>query len=155
VLADINWHVTERLTELKLGNGDLVAAQTKLSLTRGYYVIGVALNYPYLTHHSVAVRLYRPGFEVVEVQGIEPVVWKPALDVKSQEEALDSLFPLEAKELLLVHRTLDVGSVSLDHRAALLFGAAEYERLAWVAPSEFRRTQLLTKAAHLRELASQ
>jgi len=139
--------VHERLTELSVTNTDEIPAQVKPSFTHGLVIIGVALNY--LTHHShtLALRVYRPGYELVEVKSWQRenrVVWKPAATLDAQEQALDSLFP---------PTRIDYGSDADTHRRALLFGASEYERLAKEAESADQRTRLTEKATTLHKRA--
>jgi hypothetical protein len=141
--------VYERLSELPVTNTDEVAAQLKPSVTYGFVVIGIALNYLTHTSHSVALRLYRPGFELVEITSWERahrVAWKPAPDLDAQEKALDALLPLGL---------LEAGSKAPTHRDTLNFGAAEYERLAAIAASPDHRGRLAEKASKLRERAKE
>jgi hypothetical protein len=135
----------ERLSEIPVTKTDEVPAQVKPSVSYGFVVIGIALNYLTHTSHSVAVRIYRPGYELVEIKswdGMNKVTWKPAPDLEAQEKTLDALFPL---------KQLDPGCESAMHRSALLFGLAEYERLATLARSQDQQERLTTKASKLRE----
>jgi hypothetical protein len=141
--------VYERLSEVPASSTDEVPAQVKPSFTYGFVVIGVALNY--LTHssHSVAVRLYRPGYELVEIKSWERkhrVAWHPAPDLEAQETSLDTLLPLGL---------LEPGSKSAAHQDALLYGASEYERLAALTRSEDHHARLASKARKLRERAKE
>jgi hypothetical protein len=141
--------VYERLTELPVTNTDEVAAQLKPSVTYGFVVIGIALNYLTHTSHSVALRVYRPGFELVEIQSwgrAHRVAWNPAPDLDAQEKALDTLLPV---------CRLEAGSKAVPHRDALLFGATEYERLAPMASSAEQRQRLRDKADRLRDRAKE
>jgi hypothetical protein len=147
-----------------------VLPQTKVSATCGIYVFGVALNYPVYTSHSVALKLYRPGYELVELDSWEVpgmIVWKEAPDLASQEKALDRLFLREApdsanepRSWVRIGRRLSPGSEGAEHQRVLLFGASEYERLASGAAasgSEEGTTcgRLRSKARELRELAGE
>jgi hypothetical protein len=137
--------------------------QTKVSATYGYYVFGIALNFPVYTSHSVAMKLYRPGYELVEIDSWEfpgEIVWRKAPDLAGQEQALNRLFLLADNDgettWPRVVRKLVPGSVSPEHRRALLFGASEYERLAsGAAPGteEAVRRRLQSKAKKLHQLA--
>jgi hypothetical protein len=141
--------VYERLSEIPATNTDEIPAQIKPSVTYGFVVIGIALNYLTHTSHSMALRLYRPGYELVEVkpwERVNRVAWKSAPDLEVQEKTLDTLLPLGR---------LEPGSKSAAHRDALLFGAAEYERLAATAQAEDQRTRLTSKAGKLRERANE
>jgi hypothetical protein len=71
--------VYECLSEVPATNTDEIPAQIKPSMSYGFVVIGIALNYLIHTSHSVALRLYRPGYELVEVKSwerVNRVVWK-------------------------------------------------------------------------------
>jgi hypothetical protein len=128
------------------------------------FVLGIALNYPVYTSHTVAMRLYRPGYDLVEIdswQLPEKVAWKKAPDLAAQEKELDRLMLTTdeaSRPAIWLGRTLRPGSASAAHRQALLFGASEYERLAASAqsshpnPNESSR-RLVEKAGTLRALA--
>ena len=140
--------IYERLSKIEATSTDEIPAQLKPSFSHGLVVIGIAVNFLTHTSHSVAIRLYRPGYEVVEVktwERVNRVVWKVALDLEAQEKAVDTLLPFGCLEL---------GSKSPAHRDALFFGAAEYERLAANEPLKDHRTRLTKKADHLRKLAN-
>jgi hypothetical protein len=129
--ADLSLDERDLLTPISL-SGDAIPAQFDLSVTHGLYVVGVALNYPIITGHSVAVRLYRPGYELIEVkpgENVDKADWKAAPDLASQEKALDDLFCHVGRDGDS-HFLLAPGSASATHKQALYFGAAEYERLA-------------------------
>jgi hypothetical protein len=151
-----------RFTRLPVLPDGSVAPQTRLSGTYGYYALGIVANYPVYSSHSVALRLYRPGYELVEIESWETpdhVTWKQAPDPAEQERVLDSLFLTTDKTAYedrwpVFYRRLEPGSVSAAHREALLFGAGEYERLATVTPSEAVRQRLTEKAGALRTLAA-
>jgi hypothetical protein len=141
--------VDERLSELPVTNTDEVPAQIKPSVTYGFVVIGIVLNYLTHTSHSIALRLYRPGYELVEIaswQRVNRVPWKRAADLEAQVKTLESLFPFGQ---------LEAGSKSAAHRDALLFGASEYERLATIARSQDQQARLTGMATRLRERAEE
>jgi hypothetical protein len=152
---------TERYTlaRVPLEPNGRVPAQTSLSLDYGAYVVGVALNYPIHHGRSLLVRLYRPGFQLVEVQSgqsLDQVRWQPASDLTAQERALDALLVDPAVDLKAwTAAQITPGSAAPEHREALLFAAAEYERLAdGLADPETRR-RLLHKALEVRERLAQ
>lgn len=136
--------------------------QTKLGCTHGVSVwsLGSAT-----TSHTIAVRIYRPGYETVEINSWDPpgkLIWKPALTAAVQEMALDDLFDLGDKKpaegTAMVHRELQPGSKSPAHREALRFGAAEYAHLAGQvtgkdASQRELRDRLVEKARKLEKLA--
>ena len=151
---------SERLSEVPISARDVVPAQVKTSITTGIVVIGIALNYRVQDAEAVALRLYRPGYELVEVKSWEPtnrVDWKPAADLLAQEEAVDRLFggkrDGDEREAGRVFRAPVAGSVSATHREALLFGMGEYERLAQLAGSTEQGKGLVAKAKAMRALA--
>lgn len=138
---------SESLEELRVNDANEVPAQIKPSVRYELVVIGIALNYLSYTTHSVALRLYRPGYELVEVRSWErgdQIEWRAAPGLRAQEIALDSLFPIGS---------LERGSESRAHRKALIFGACEYERLATNADSKADQTRLIGEANELREVA--
>lgn len=151
----------ERLSEVPISARDEVPGQVKGSITTGIVVLGVALNYHVQDSESVALRLYRPGYELVEVkswQRTNRVEWRPAADLLAGEKAVDRLFggrqggdDAEAGRFL---RSPDVGSASPAHRDALLFGASEYERLSRLVASTQQREGLAAKAKAMRNLAA-
>jgi hypothetical protein len=143
------YHGAECLTEVPVTNTDEVPAQIKPAVSYGLVVIGIALNFFTHTGHSLALRLYRPGYELVEIHSwelVNRVAWRPAPDIKAQEKALDTLFPFAR---------LEPGSKSPAHKKALLFGAAEYERLAAATHEESDRTRLTKQATSLRGRAEE
>jgi hypothetical protein len=139
----------ECLSEIPVANYDEVPAQLKPSITYGVIVLAVALNYGTHTSHSLALRLYRPGYELVEIRTWERanrVDWNPASDLNAQEQALDRLY---------TSNRLEKGSKSSPHRDALMFGVGEYNRLGVAADSPEQRARLANKSSKLLELAEQ
>jgi hypothetical protein len=139
----------ESLAEIPVTNADEVPAQLKPSVTTRWAMIGIALNYVTYNDYSVALRLYRPGYELTEVKSWQltnRVAWKPATEIATQEAALDALLPIAR---------LEGGSKTEAHREALLFGASEYERLAAAAVSIEQAENLGAKAKKLRERAEE
>ncbi|MBI3864080.1 MAG: hypothetical protein HY290_19530 [Planctomycetia bacterium] len=135
---------TGRLSRVT-GNRDAVSAQIKPAVSYGFVVIGVALNYLTFTDHTMAVRLYRPGFELVEIKSWESgreVAWTSAADLAAQEKALDNLFD-----------QLDPDCKLRTHTECLEFGASEFERLSREAASAGDSQRLDAKARTLREFA--
>jgi hypothetical protein len=117
---------------------------------------------------TVRVALYRPGYELVVVDSWDlfpKMTWKRG----DQVDALVQLFPVASLELeaaaprhprapLLGAPYLAPGSVSPEHRQALLFGAAEDERLAAICRGRKGAPDwqaLLDCAAQLRQLAEE
>jgi hypothetical protein len=137
--------------------------QTSVACTHGVGVGGLG---SVTTSHTIAVRLYRPGYETVELNSWDPpgkAIWKPALTAAVQEMALDELFDLGDKkavdgEVPAVPRALQPGSKSSAHRDALRFGTAEYAHLAGQVTGKDEsqrklRDRLVEKARRLEQLA--
>jgi hypothetical protein len=147
-------------------NSGWLLPRTKLSATYGFYVYSV-LSYPCYISHSLGLKLYRPGYELVELDSWEQpgkIVWNEAPDLASQEKVLDKLFLMKPDErwddlTSASDKCLSPGSASPEHQRVLLFAAAEYERLAsrLVAngtEEKNSRARLEAKASKLRELAA-
>jgi hypothetical protein len=120
------------------------------------------------------VRLYRPGYQTVEVESWQktgPVEWVTAPTPDEQERAIDDLVstwntsPARLQVQLartemspprdpLVFRYLASGSASVEHQRTLRFAAGEYKRLAEGATDPDARTRLDEKARALLHLAS-
>jgi hypothetical protein len=161
--VDIGGTDTCTITQVPLLGQNWSPPETRASLTYGYFVFGVAVNFPVFTSHSVAVRLYRPGYELVEIDSWEvpgKVNWQRAPGLEDQERTLDHLFSMEGKARNRhIGKELLPGSASADHGAALEFGASEYELLVttglFAEPiSAEVRARLIQKAEKLRRLAA-
>ncbi len=152
ITAMLSKSIAERLSEVPISYEDEVPGQMKASVQYGVVVVGL-FNGVRRDHDSVALRLYRPGYDLVEIgswEGANRVEWKPAVDVSAQEKVIDRLFSdcfrySQAK-----------GSGSPAHREALLFGASEYERLSKLPSSIVWQPEALEKKAKaMRDLAAQ
>jgi hypothetical protein len=111
--------------------------QLSMTCASGWCTVGCWNYFNSLTLHSVAVRLYRPGYDTIELRPGQPreLRWVEATDLAAREKAVDDLLgvsPLELEQPASEQqqRRLDRGAKSLAHRDALLFAAREYERLA-------------------------
>lgn len=122
---------------------------------------------------SVALRVYRPGYELIVVDAdtdVAVMAWTPVNDFRGAVTALDRLFlftgsasPMSTRQRSLAEQTdqkLQTGSAAPEHRQALLFGASEYDRLAligqqWTSTNGQLLQQLREKAEKLRALANQ
>ena len=153
---------TERLSEVPISQRDEVPSQLKASIQHGGVIIGV-LSLRTRESESVVVRLYRSGFDLVEVgswDGRKRVEWKPATSIAAQEKAVDHLFgggQVGPRRPALRFGCWQAGgSVSAAHREALLFGASEYERLAkFPSSTADERKALQDKAKAKRDLAAE
>jgi hypothetical protein len=154
---------TVLLHPVPLADGSRVPAQSQWAWTSGV----VALDTPVSgnvkrTSHEVEVRVYRPGYDLVRLtpwEWTEQVEWTAAPDLVTQEMALDGLFGLAGRGEKRGDK-LEAGSADEEHRQALLFGAAEYERLSRPAGDPNAdlpgvRARCLEKANKLRALAAQ
>lgn len=135
--------ISETLEEIPVINSDEVASQIKTGISYGLVVIGLALNFTSETSHSFAVRVYRPGYELIEIKSVEKinrVLWKPVSDLKDQEAAIDSL---------LGQGYHNGAAKPAAHIKAMQFVANEYGRLASSATSLDDRKRLEEKSAIL------
>ncbi len=134
---------------------------------QGWRYVGVANYNTDCLSHTIALRLYRPGFDTIEVKcGQVPhdVQWTEAADLDAQEKALDDLLGVDLLEprnatndVMTVKHNLLPGPASDGQRAALRFCVGEYERLARRAARSADdaelRGRLLAKATRLKLLA--
>jgi hypothetical protein len=157
--ADIDERNEYTLTPVARRSDGSFPPQTQLSLERGYYVLGVALNYNVARLHTVSMRLYRPGFQPVELtswDSADKVQWQPAKDWVAQEKALGELLRRPAMTAYGVAHYMKHSDVSPDAGLSLSkpvadFVAAEYERVATLAPPA-DAIRLRDKARHVTEL---
>jgi hypothetical protein len=166
------------LSELSVSGDGWVAPQGKV----GCDYMWVLLLPSDWKNHSVAVRLYRPGCQTIEVGSWNlphEVKWTGVADLAGQEQAVDDLLEtwranMYTRMFMRHDREHDppreptpeslfgfvaAGSKSPEHRKALLFAASEYERLAKMAvegpSSQAIRDRMMNKAAWLREQAEE
>lgn len=146
-LVDIMKFRVERISEVPLKDAGKIPSQVSPGMANGVAMYFIALNYDFRSTSTIRLRIYRPGFELIEVNSWDaaaPIEWTPARDLYAQRCALDGLFPAES-----------IGPVPDDsrQRAALSFGAAEYRRLAESAAEGEEREKLERRAVRLEELA--
>jgi hypothetical protein len=174
-IVDVGENDEFTLTPLTLSKKGRVPSQTDLTLDYGLYVVGVALNYPMHHGHSTLVRLYRPGYKLVELRAWEkpPMVrFEQATSFQDQENTIDNLLSppsIEAPQAEFGYGRYEnssfcrgqvkPGSTSRKHREALLFAVSEYERLASSTASDQNvgkevSARLLRKAQELRDQAA-
>lgn len=114
------------------------------SLERGYYVAGGAINYNVGRRHDTRVRLYREGYELVEIPAWGwpgSIVWTRATDLAAQEKAVDDLVrPPKGAERM---KTVTQHS---DEEPAAHFVKWEYNRLAALATNKADADRLKGKA---------
>jgi hypothetical protein len=157
--------------------GDWSSPQGKVSADWGYIWNCIALIYDGRIHHTVQLRLYRPGYELVRIRSWQMptrVAWKRAPDLLARENALDALLAApelgncafqdepdskksDGKEPPWGYSLLQPGSSSVPHKETLRFAASEYDRLAALASADSGlseiRLRLAAKAKWLREHA--
>jgi hypothetical protein len=152
--------------------GDRLWPQMKVAVDYGWIWNCIALIYDGHTHHTLLVRLYRPGFQTIEVQSWQKggeAKWVEAASLEAQEKAIDDLLSTwgtDSQQLLgraaraskdapqdsAVFHSLAAGATSKGHRQVLLFAASEYERLKSAA-DQAMRSRLEEKTQTLRRLA--
>jgi hypothetical protein len=162
------------LSRLPLHSDGSYDPQTKVGVDYGCILYCMANVYDTATHHTMLVRLYRPGYHTVEIepwQEQERVQWVEATKVEEQEQAIDDLVStwkttpqrLQNQAAFegfvpprdpIVFRYLAPGTTSEEHRDALLFAAAEYSRLLLDAKDADTKARLQAKATALREMAA-
>lgn len=163
-----------RLTPLPLHRDGSFDPQLKVAVDYGWLLACMALTYDSSTHHTVLVRLYRPGYQTIELESWrkdEPLQWTPAPTLDERERAIDDLVSTwkttperlqneyAAKGFVpprdaAVFRYLAPGSTAHEHRSALRFAAGEYEQLLSDAADAEQRSRLEEKAKALRQLTA-
>jgi hypothetical protein len=127
-----------RLRALRITQAGHITGQVKAAIDDGCYWNCIAFSYIRHVSHTLCLRLYRPGYDLFEVhawQTDQPPEWQKAPTVAAREKAVDDLLglarggdPLAGGDKQFGH--LDPGSVSAEHREALVFAAKEYDRVA-------------------------
>jgi hypothetical protein len=160
------------LTALPLGEDGSFSPQFKFSTDYGWFMDGPGMMHGGARHHTILVRLYRPGYHTLELvswRNDQRLHWTQAPTLLEQEQAVDDLvttwrttsmnlqcqYTLQNREAprdSLILRSLAPGSMSDEHREALCFAAGEYERLASEATDARLRSRLEEKARTLRQL---
>jgi hypothetical protein len=153
IAMDVGEHDRYELSEISAA--DRLTPQVKVAVDHGWFMLN-AISFGQHTQYTLKVRLYRPGYETVEINSwelVDKVEWKKAKSLREQEEAIDALvstWETKAKigqeqywqsqavpekgrpvrpNLPVVFDALAPGSTAKAHRDALLFAASEYERL--------------------------
>ena len=153
------------IAEITARSDGKTPSQASLSLERGYYVLGGAVNFNVGWLHTTRVRLYAPGYHLVELKPWESpdaVRWQLAGDWVNQAKAVDDLLrrpAVSASEAALRGHDPSRGEALSDlvmtntTRDALSFAASEYERLAKSAPTPDDDARVRDKAKRLREMS--
>jgi hypothetical protein len=154
-----------QLKHLPISKSGYLMGQGKSSLDDGYYWNLFVKTYARQVSHTLRVRLYRPGYELAEVQSWhthQDVEWKEVDGIAGREQAVDALLcttegTIEAGPEKQPFAHLDPGSSSGEHRDTLLFAAREYERIAHVSDDQgdtAAADRCIDKARQLHELAN-
>jgi hypothetical protein len=155
--ADIDANGSYTLSEIVPKSDGTFPPQANLSLERGHYVFGVVLNYNVGRLHATRVRLYRPGYQLVELpawSSNKDIVWRATTDWREQEKAIEDL--IRWPTFTTDGHTVGGGDLARTGipeaaRRALVFVATEYERVAALATNPEDATRLREKARRLAE----
>ncbi|HEY7156382.1 MAG TPA: hypothetical protein VH575_20615, partial [Gemmataceae bacterium] len=170
-ITENDQYVLSRLPLRRDGSFD---AQTKVAVDYGCILYCVANVYDVATHHTLLVRLYRPGYHTIEIEPWQAdgrINWVEASTPEAQEQAIDDLVStwkttpehIQVKAAFngfvppvdpIVFRYLAPASTSEEHRQALAFAASEYERLLNTATDPDLRARLQAKSKALLEMAA-
>jgi hypothetical protein len=137
--------------------------QFGITVNRGFYVVGVALNYNVGWVHATKVRLYRPGYQLIQLspwETIDKIEWQTATTALEQEKAIDALLrePTVTRGAAVFKKIEKEAAQEMpdsvmglsDFKKTELFAAAEYERVAGLAPSPADVARLRKKVEVLR-----
>jgi hypothetical protein len=153
------------LTQIETAPGGTTPPQRGMSAATGWCYVGFWNYCSSYTSHSIAVRLYRPGYETIELKPGQPAIalqWHEAADRAAQEKAVDDLLGVSPLERIdpkssQQQRLLESGTKSAAHRESLLFAAREYERLARAMAPDLDdpvlHARLIDKSNRLKALA--
>jgi hypothetical protein len=139
-----------------------IPSQTRVTVERGWGLLASQMDLSVGRLHTTRVRLYRPGYQLVELKAWDltnNIDWQPATDWEAQERAIDDLLdrpvltPLFAA-LMHPSRQHPLMPTTLDTTRPLLFAASEYERLAKSAPTIEDAARVRKKAHSLNEKQS-
>jgi hypothetical protein len=130
-----------RFRQVHVAPHGTIMGQGKLAIDSGFYWNLIAVTYAEKTDHSIRLRLYRPGFDVLEIQAWQnemSMEWTAVSDLRAQEKVIDKLLrPTGNGAWTQAHKDkdwgldqVDPGSVTPEQRSVLVFVAGEYERLA-------------------------
>lgn len=148
-------------------------SQIKVAVDYGWFLNCLAYFSDGYTHHTMRVRLYRPGYQTIEIEPWQKdarLEWVEVRSPEEREQAIDDLVstwdttPIAIQNRVsqagfvpprdpLVFRYLAPGSAGGGHLRALQFAAREYERLGRNTPEPELRDRLQAKAKALHELA--
>jgi hypothetical protein len=141
------------LTEITPRSDGSIPPQSRVTVEHGF----VFINLPLGRYHAMHVRLYRPGYQLVKRNSwdlADKISWKPAPDWKAQEKVVDDLlaFPVQRASGNYLSSPFPLPPPSPEEKRALVFAAAEYERVAKMAPKAEDAERLRKKAQKLLEM---
>jgi hypothetical protein len=164
------------LSPLPLHEDGSFEPQTKVSVDYGWLLYGFMDFFDASTHHTLLVRLYRPGYHTLEIESWQTkgrMHWVEARTLEEQEQAIDDLVStwkttperIQIKAASngfvpphdpIVFHYFAPASASEEHRQALCFAASEYEHLLGTAKDKDPDLQarLQAKAKALLEMAA-
>lgn len=148
-------------------------SQVKVALDYGWILNCISYFCDGYTHHTMRVRLYRPGYQTIEIEPWQKnnrLEWVEARSPEEREQAIDDLVstwdtsPFSLQNRIsqtgftpprdpIVFRYLAPGSVADEHLRVLQFAAREYEQLARNVQEPELHARLQAKAKALRDLA--
>ena len=148
-----------RLGELPIKASGEVPGQLSMNVDTGFVWNCIALSYDEQTCHTVRIRLYRPGYDLVEITSEDTrgkIKWEKAGSAVRQEKAVDQLLaPTADSTWAQANRDrpdnhwgfdqLDPGSKNQGHRKALVFAAEQYERIAELAGEQMGAQAVATR----------
>jgi hypothetical protein len=147
------------ITELTSRAGGNIPPQTRLTVECGFGFFASLIDMSLGRLHATRVRLYRPGYSLIELKPWEireKVRWEPAPDPVAQEKAIDDLLdrpvisPTSATGPQK-KREHPLPTISPETTRVFVFAAAEYERVAALAPTPADSARLRDKARPLVE----
>ncbi len=162
------------LSRLPLHRDGSLDPQTKVAVDYGCCLFCCSNYYNVSTHHTLLVRLYRPGYQTIEIEPWQTdgrIKWVEATTPEAQEQAIDALVStwkttpehIQTQAAFngfvppvdpIVFHYLAPASASEEHRQALCYAASEYERLLNTAKDPDLRARLQAKAKALLEMAA-
>jgi hypothetical protein len=156
-----------KLTELLPGPDGKVPSHTFVSVDHGHWVVGSAPAEDLNGDSSVSrtrLRLYRPGYKLVELEAWDSAAkirWQAAAEWHDQEKTLDALLSgpaakppaVKASRPPLVAQLPTFSNDVPAETGPLTFAAAEYDRVAKLAPTPEDAARLKEKADALRKAA--
>jgi hypothetical protein len=155
---------SHELARLQPTDRKTVPRQWTVGIEHGWCCVGLANQRTVWTTHTVAVRFYRRGYETITVgpgDVSKDLVWKPVTENTGLEKAVDELIDCDTGHYTWHYgkRGPASGENSAAHREALLFCAAEYNRIArLVTPNgpdaDGLRSSLEKKSQQLKDLAA-